>query len=203
MGKPKFACEECGRDYQSKGAADRHIRDKHNGNAKRIPYAQLIADVKDGKKFEYITGGLPSKVRRPDLGYIVLEELCRAGARMIATRNFPDAFTDHEQVRTAEKAVRGDFFVLKHLVTSLTEGRALENFHYSTLEDLLNDQIRGKEREAYLENELRSDELKSQQRRKESSKELSAGELVRESFNSPDFRKKIRTFFEGEKKDKS
>ena len=77
MGKPKYGCEECGRDYQSKAAADRHIRDKHNGNANRIPYAQLIADVGKGKHFEHIVGGLPSRVRRPDFGFIILEELCR------------------------------------------------------------------------------------------------------------------------------
>lgn len=171
MGKPKYACEECGRDYQSKAAADRHIRDKHDGNAKRIPYAQLVADVGKGRRLEHIIGGLPSRVRRPDLGYVILEELCREGARMIGKRNFEDALDNYEQGRPDGKALLRDFSVLKHLITTLSGSRALENFHYSTLEDLINDQIRGEEREAYLEKAIRSDELKSRAAKKRIIKE--------------------------------
>ena len=79
----------------------------------------------------------------------------------MARRNCSDAFQNPGQVEAHGKELLRDFHVLKSLVTTLSSGRTLENFHYSTLEDLKNDYIRGKEREAFLENEIRSDELKS------------------------------------------
>ena len=203
MGKPKYGCEECGRDYQSKAAADRHIRDKHNGNANRIPYAQLIADVGKGKHFEHIVGGLPSRVRRPDFGFIILEELCREAARLMAKTYFPEAFQDSEQVKLVEKKLLRDVTVLKRIVTTLSSTQTLGDFRYSTLEDITIDSIRDAERAVYLGKAILSDEMKSVQRRKESSKELSQSDMVKESFRDPDFRKTVRAILEGEKKEKT
>lgn len=166
MGKPKYACDDCGTDYQSKAAADRHIRDKHNGNAKRISYAQFIADVKDGKPFEHLTGGLPSRVKRPDLGFAIIEEFCREGARQIAIKHL--VFQDSWNVEALKQLVN-DVKILKSLVNTLTGSRILENFSYATYDDLQYDTNRVIERIDF-EKKKRSDELKSQAK-KQASKE--------------------------------
>ena len=190
MGKPKYACDDCGRDYQSKAAADRHIRDKHNGNAKRIPYARLIADVKDGKPFEHVTGGLPSRVKRPDLGFAIVEELCREGARQFARQHLTLEFPDSWNVMALEKQLVSNVKILKDLVTTLIASGILDNFNYSTYQELKYDTDRIIERIAFLENKKRSDELKSQAMKDQVSK----GEPGDE--NEPKIEMKQRTSLE-------
>ena len=121
----------------------------------------------------------------------------------MAKTYFPEAFQDSEQVKLVEKKLLRDVTVLKRIVTTLSSTQTLGDFRYSTLEDITIDSIRDAERAVYLGKAILSDEMKSVQRRKESSKELSQSDMVKESFRDPDFRKTVRAILEGEKKEKT
>lgn len=99
IGKPKLACQDCGLDYQSKAAVNRHVRQKHNGKARIITYNKLLADIKDGMYVEHLVGR-PAKTQSSKLRVTrtMQEELTRKAVMMIPddelkfTLKFPEIF---------------------------------------------------------------------------------------------------------------